>query len=52
MITVGYGDFSPKNTIEMSISVMTMMISCGIFGYAVNKIGNIVNEFNSANREL
>lgn len=36
MITVGYGDISPKNTNEMIISVLTMLIACGVFGYSLN----------------
>ena len=42
MITVGYGDILPVNHNEMFFSVINMMIACGIFGYFMNMIGNIV----------
>ena len=36
MITVGYGDITPVNTIEFIFSVFTMLISCGVFAYGLN----------------
>ena len=44
MITVGFGDISPKNSAEMLWCVLMMIISCGVFGYSLNQIGNIVLE--------
>ena len=41
MITVGYGDISPKTVAEKVLSVLNMMIACGQFAYSVNSIGNI-----------
>jgi hypothetical protein len=41
MITVGYGDISPKTVAEKLVSVVNMMIACGQFAYSVNSIGNI-----------
>ena len=42
MITVGYGDITPKNEIEITCSIFIMMLSCCIFAYSVNKIGMIL----------
>jgi len=42
MLTVGFGDISPASNLEKSLSVFTMFISCGVFGYTLNKIGNLV----------
>lgn len=39
MITVGYGDILPRNEVEMILSVITMMIACGVFGYSLNEVG-------------
>jgi len=41
MITVGYGDISPRTVAEKLVSVVNMMIACGQFAYSVNSIGNI-----------
>ena len=37
MITVGYGDIHP---FTIYVIIMTL-ISCGVFAYSVNTIGNI-----------
>lgn len=36
MITVGYGDFYPCNTQERVAIIFVTLISCGVFGYALN----------------
>lgn len=36
MITVGYGDVIPVNSIERIVIVIMTLISCGVFGYALN----------------
>lgn len=46
MITIGYGDISPKTTIEMQVSIVVMMISCGVYAYTFNEIGCIVSQLN------
>jgi voltage-gated potassium channel Kch len=50
MITVGYGDITPKTRLEILISIITMLISCGVFGYSVNKIGSIVMDLDATKR--
>ena len=44
MITVGYGDIVPANQIEITYSVCMMFISSGMFAYALNKSGGILQE--------
>ncbi|EAS07057.2 cyclic nucleotide-binding domain protein (macronuclear) [Tetrahymena thermophila SB210] len=46
MITVGYGDYTPSNPTEMVISIITMLLSCGVFAYSINAIGTIFNTLN------
>ncbi|KAL4483600.1 hypothetical protein ABPG72_006666 [Tetrahymena utriculariae] len=42
MATIGYGDIHPVNTQEMIYASAVSLISCGIFGYAISQIGEIV----------
>ncbi|EAR86210.2 cation channel family protein (macronuclear) [Tetrahymena thermophila SB210] len=51
MITVGYGDIIPVNSREYLLSVLTMLIACGMFGYSLNSIGQILSEMNINNKE-
>lgn len=44
MITVGYGDITPKNEVELICGIVTMLILCGVFAYSVNRVGSILNE--------
>lgn len=52
MMTVGYGDITPKTLLEMSIAAFTMLFGCGIFGYSFNLIGKIMNEMNEESDKL
>jgi len=36
----------------MTISLITMLTSCGIFAYAINMIGTIFNSINDKNSEI
>jgi hypothetical protein len=36
----------------MVISIFTLLSSCGIFGYSINRIGNVVLEFKNSKKEL
>ncbi|EAR84834.2 cation channel family protein (macronuclear) [Tetrahymena thermophila SB210] len=51
MVTVGYGDIVPVNYIEILITIIIMLISCGIFAYALNQIGIIFEELQSQSRQ-
>ena len=44
MNTVGYGDITPQNSIEMIFTIIFIYIACGIFAYSINSIGVIVSE--------
>ena len=41
MITVGYGDIHPFTSYEKLYVIIMTLISCGVFAYSVNTIGNI-----------
>ncbi|KAL4469617.1 hypothetical protein ABPG74_004870 [Tetrahymena malaccensis] len=51
MITVGYGDIVPVNGKEYLLSILTMLIACGMFGYSLNSIGQILSEMQINNKE-
>lgn len=36
MITVGYGDITPKSSIEKLYVTFITILSCGVFAYSVN----------------
>ncbi len=42
MLTVGYGDVTPKNNSEVIFNVPAMYFGCVIFGYSLNSIGEIL----------
>lgn len=44
MITVGYGDITPRNTLERIYVITIVIISGTVFAYTVNMIGAIFQE--------
>ncbi|EGR27939.1 hypothetical protein IMG5_186250 [Ichthyophthirius multifiliis] len=52
MITVGYGDVLPTNPKEYVLCIITMLVSCGVFAYAVNQIGSIFELLFKQEKEL
>lgn len=42
MSTVGYGDITPKNEIEIIFAIIMILLSGLVFGYSLNSIGSIV----------
>ena len=42
MITVGYGDITPKNNSELLCANVTMFLACGVFAFSINSIGAMV----------
>lgn len=47
MATVGYGDITPKTTIEKIVTIILVIINCGVFAYAVNVVGSIFTEISN-----
>lgn len=52
MITVGYGDFSPVNNTERIVGILAMLISCVVFAYSLNAIGEIFSLIASKRKQL
>lgn len=44
MITVGYGDIAPVNSVEKIYTIFMNLLSCGTFAYAISCIGQIFSE--------
>jgi hypothetical protein len=42
MVTVGYGDITPKNNLEILTTNITMFVASGVFAFSVNSIGIII----------
>ncbi|KAM3132211.1 hypothetical protein pb186bvf_015671 [Paramecium bursaria] len=48
MVTVGYGDITPQNYLEMMACSFSMFISTCIFAYSMNSIGMIIKNINDS----
>ena len=51
MVSVGYGDISPVNQNEVIMSILFMLITCGMFAFIINKIGQIIDGLNKNSYE-
>ena len=47
MVSVGYGDITPKNVIEIAFTIVIQFLSCLLYGYAINEIWNIIQELHA-----
>lgn len=46
MCTVGYGDITPQNNNELLLSIITILVTCGVYAYILNTIGVIFEDLN------
>jgi hypothetical protein len=47
MVTVGYGDIVPTNLLEIVVATVFVLITCGMFAFTLNSIGQIVAGMNA-----
>lgn len=52
MVTVGYGDITPQNDLEMFSANLTMFVACGVFAFSVNSIGIVLQNINDSKMKL
>lgn len=52
MVTVGYGDLTPQNWVEVLIVMGVQLIGTAVFGYMINVIGITVDEIKKKNEEF
>lgn len=46
MATIGYGDITPSNNMEVIFTTITVFIASGLFAYTLNSIGTIFTNLN------
>lgn len=51
MTTIGYGDVTPTNNPERIYAMIIMLISSGVFGYTMSRIGSILQSFTETSLE-
>ena len=52
VLTVGYGDITPKNPLEMIFTVVIMSFGCVVYGFLINQVGNILDKFNYSRKMI
>lgn len=52
MVTVGYGDITPKNPIETLFCLITILSGSLVFGYCLNRIGTLLTNIDERDKEL
>ena len=52
MLTVGYGDITPTNKSEVFFNIWAMLLGCGLFGYTMNYIGEVISFASFRERQL
>jgi len=46
MVTVGYGDITPRTTNERIYTMLAMIVASGMFSFTINSIGTIITRYN------
>lgn len=46
MMTVGYGDITPRNEIEIIICLISLVLGCVVYAYNINSVGMILQDIN------
>ena len=52
LCTVGYGDITPKNLIEMFYASCIMLLGTLMFGYSINYVGTLINRMEEKSKEF
>ncbi len=47
MISIGYGDVTPKNIYEIGYTILVQFLSCLLYAYSINEIWQIIRQLNS-----
>jgi len=49
MVTVGYGDLTPQNYVEVIFVMIIQLFGTAVFGYMINVIGITLDEIKKKN---
>jgi potassium voltage-gated channel Eag-related subfamily H protein 1/potassium voltage-gated channel Eag-related subfamily H protein 5 len=49
MLSVGYGDLTPKNPPEVMVTMVSMFVSCVLFAYIINAIWEVIRDYTESN---
>lgn len=52
MVTVGYGDITPKNSLETLFCSFAIMTGSLMFGYCLNRVGTLLTNYDERDKEL
>ena len=52
LCTVGYGDITPKNLLEMWYVSCIMLLGTLVFGYSINYVGTLIHRMDERGKEL
>ena len=52
MMTVGYGDITPQNELEVVVCIVSVILGCAVYAYNISSIGMILQELNKENAEF
>jgi len=47
LTTVGYGDITPVNVVEMIYMMLSIVIGTTTFAYFISKISSMINDYNN-----
>ncbi|CAK92678.1 unnamed protein product (macronuclear) [Paramecium tetraurelia] len=51
-LTIGYGDIVPQTDLERIYVIIMAMVICGLFGYTISSIGNILKQFTEKEQQF
>ncbi|KAL4469565.1 hypothetical protein ABPG74_004818 [Tetrahymena malaccensis] len=51
MATVGYGDITPQNALEVSFTTFTIFVTCVVYAFSLNTIGGIIENIEKKDKK-
>ncbi|EAS05919.2 cyclic nucleotide-binding domain protein (macronuclear) [Tetrahymena thermophila SB210] len=51
MVTVGYGDITPQNSIEVVFTTVTIFVTCIVYAFSLNTIGSIIENIEKKDKK-